>query len=287
MEKNLMNNHSEQDVATDHVYDGIHELDNRLPPWWVWLFYITIIWSVLYMLHYHVLGTGDSSYAEYMKEYDPEWKPPATQSGFSLSYTSPIAAGEDITPRRRVEAALQAQAEAKLAAAQGKIVMPDLNFDDLIITAMQVSTPDNLEKLKTSFPDLYQRYEAGLGSDVPPAAEEAEAAEPEEIIAALTDEASLASGKTIYIANCATCHGQNGEGGIGPNMTDDYYLHGGGMNNSVRIIKNGVTAKGMISWRGILNEQQMIEVASYIETLRGTNPPNAKAPQGEKILANE
>jgi mono/diheme cytochrome c family protein len=287
MEKNLMDKFSEQDAATEHVYDGIHELDNRLPPWWVWLFYITIIWAVLYMLHYHVLGTGDSSYAEYMKEYDPEWKPPVTESGFSFSYKSPVAAGEDVTPRRRVESALMVQAEAKMAAAQGKIAMPDLNFDDLIITAMQVSSPENLEKLKTSFPDLYQKYETGMSADPGAPAAEAAPPEPEVIIEFLTDEASLAAGKTIFITNCATCHGQNGEGGIGPNMTDDYYIHGAGMNNRVRVIKNGVPAKGMISWRGILKDPQIIEVASFIETLRGTNPPKAKAPQGEKVLANE
>ena len=70
-------------------------------------------------------------------------------------------------------------------------------------------------------------------------------------------------------------------------MTDDYYLHGAGMNNAIRTIKNGVPAKGMISWRGILKDQQILEVASYIQTLPGTNPSNAKASQGEKIVANE
>ncbi len=280
-----MDKYSEPDVTTDHVYDGIHELDNRLPPWWVWLFYITIIWSVLYMLHYHVLGTGDSSYAEYMKEYDPEWQPAVSESGFSFGYQSPIAAGEDMTPRRRLESAIMAEAEAKLSASQDKISLPDLNFDDLIITAMKISSPENLEKLRSGFPELYQRYEAeSSGGESEPAAV---AEEPEEEIAPLTDAASLASGKEIYLANCATCHGQNGEGGIGPNMTDDYYLHGGGMNNSIRILNNGVAAKGMIAWRGILKEQQILEVASYLETLIGTNPPNAKAPQGEKILANQ
>ena len=156
-----------------------------------------------------------------------------------------------------------------------------------MIVLQLLSSPENLEKLKTSFPDLYQKYETGINAG--PGAPETEAAapEPEEIIEFLTDEASLAAGKTIFITNCATCHGQNGEGGIGPNMTDDYYIHGAGMNNRIRVIKNGVPAKGMISWRGILKDPQILEVASFIETLRGTNPPKAKAPQGEKILANE
>ena len=280
-----MDKHSEKDVLMDHEYDGIRELDNRLPPWWLYLFYITIIWSVIYMVHFHVIGTGDSSVEEYMKEIDPEWRPPVTESGFSLIYQSPFAAGDNITPRKRVEAALIAAAEAELTASAGFTQVSDLNFDDLIIAAMRVSAPDNLEKLKTSFPELYQKFEASNADghvDV-----ETAPAEPEEEIKILTDEASLASGKDIFLKNCVTCHGQSGEGGIGPNMTDDYYLHGAGMNNAVRTIINGVPAKGMISWRGILKEQQILEVASYIQTLPGTNPPNAKASQGEKIVANE
>ncbi len=279
-----MAKHSEKDVLTDHEYDGIRELDNRLPPWWLYLFYITIIWSVVYMIHFHVIGTGDSSYEEYMIELDPEWKPPLTESAFSFGYHSPFAAGDNITPRKRVEAALIAAAEAELTPSAGITQVSDRNFDDLIITAMEAATPDNLEKLKTGFPELYQKFETSNADQVDV---ETTPAEPAKEIEVLTDEAGLASGKNIFLINCVACHGQSGEGGIGPNMTDDYYLYGAGMTNTVRIIKNGVPAKGMISWQGVLKKQQILEVASYIQTLPGTNPPNAKAPEGEKFTANE
>jgi cytochrome c oxidase cbb3-type subunit 3 len=65
-------------------------------------------------------------------------------------------------------------------------------------------------------------------------------------------------------------------------MTDDYWIHGAGMSSVAHIIKVGVPAKGMISWRATLKEQQILEVGSYILTLHGTNPANGKKPQGEK-----
>lgn len=282
----MMDKDLEKEILLNHSYDGIQELDNKLPPWWLYLFYITIIWSVLYMIHYHVIGTGDSSYVEYMKEYDPDWQAPVSASGFSLGYNSPFAAGENLTPRARAELALQA-AQSEMNAGQGITNVSDLKFEDLIIAAMHISTPEDLEKLKGNFPDLYVKYESGMSGGKSAAVAEATPAEPEVPIDPLTDDASLAAGKSIFIANCATCHGQSGEGGIGPNMTDDYYIHGAGMNNTIRVIKSGVPAKGMISWRGILKEPQILEVSSYILTLRGTNPPKGKAPQGEKIVANE
>ena len=97
----------------------------------------------------------------------------------------------------------------------------------------------------------------------------------------------LVAGKDIYTKNCATCHGQGGEGGVGPNITDDYWIHGAGMNNLVAIVKNGVPAKGMISWRSILNDNQIIQVSSYMMSLYNTNPPNPKKPQGEKVDMTE
>ena len=217
---------------------------------------------------------------------DPEWQPPAAASGFSIGYKSPYYSGEDLTPLKRVEIARLALMAEKSKGAGELPGVSELNFEDLILAAMDVSTAEELEKLKSSFPDIWQKYESnikGKGDGSPAVA----AAEPAVEIDPLTDEASLASGKSIFITNCATCHGQAGEGGIGPNMTDDYFIHGPGMTNTVSIIEKGVPAKGMISWRGILKEQQILEVASYILTLRGTNPPNGKAPQGEKIIAAE
>jgi cytochrome c oxidase cbb3-type subunit III len=100
-------------------------------------------------------------------------------------------------------------------------------------------------------------------------------------VVALKDETSLNAGKTIFIEKCVACHGQKGEGGVGPNMTDDYWLHGGDAKAIFKVIKYGVPDKGMISWKEQLNPKAMQDVTSYILTLKGTNPPNAKAPQGE------
>jgi cytochrome c oxidase cbb3-type subunit III len=98
---------------------------------------------------------------------------------------------------------------------------------------------------------------------------------------ALTDPASIAEGKEIFETKCVSCHGKFGEGNIGPNLTDDYWLHGAGISNIVKTIKYGVPAKGMLSWQGELKKDQILHAASYIMTLHGTNPPNPKAPQGD------
>jgi mono/diheme cytochrome c family protein len=278
---------NENDILMDHNYDGIQELDNDLPPWWLWLFYITIIWSVGYLIHYHVIGTGDSSAVEYLKEMNPDWEETTTKAGFSIEYRSPLYQGDqDLTPLVRVQMALAQEKEAarllaeKQAMGETSISMSDIGFNEIIIAAMNAASAEDLEKLKSAFPDIYEAYQTGESA-------ESVTAEPEKVdepeIEVLTDAASLASGESIYIANCATCHGKLGEGGIGPNLTDEYYLHGPTMNDIIRILNNGVTAKGMISWRGILKPQQMHEVSSYIYQLRGTDPPNAKEPQGEKV----
>lgn len=95
--------------------------------------------------------------------------------------------------------------------------------------------------------------------------------------------AVIEAGFAIYTQNCAVCHGAAGEGGIGPNMTDDYWIHGGEIEDVFRIIKYGVLDKGMIPWEQSLTPMQIAEVSNYILTLRGTNPPNAKEPQGDKV----
>lgn len=97
------------------------------------------------------------------------------------------------------------------------------------------------------------------------------------------------SGKAIYMANCAVCHGNVGEGGIGPNLTDEYWLHGGDIKDVFAVVKYGVPEKGMVPWEQTLTPGQIAEVSNYIITLVGTNPPNPKEPQGEKVApkANE
>jgi cytochrome c oxidase cbb3-type subunit III len=103
----------------------------------------------------------------------------------------------------------------------------------------------------------------------------------ESTVSVLKGEGDLASGRAIYIGKCAVCHGQKGEGGVGPNMTDDYWLHGGDIKSLFTVVKYGVPEKGMISWKEQLKPKEIQEVASFILTMRGTKPENPKAPQGE------
>lgn len=176
-------------IHSTHDFDGIQEYDNDLPPWWKYLFYVTIVFAVGYMLHYHVFRTG----ALQIEEYETE------------------------------------MAQAALIAAQ--------NVED---------------------PNAVTNFEV------------------------LTDAAALEAGKAVYIQNCAACHGQSGEGTVGPNLTDEYWLHGGDVNEIFKTVKFGVPSKGMVPWQGKLTKDQMLEVSSYILSLQGSNPPNAKEAQGEK-----
>lgn len=180
----------EEDILLHHDFDGIRELDNKLPPWWVAMFYITILWGVGYLFYYHV-SDGPSSYDEYVEE---------------------VRRGEE-------------SAAAYLASQTVQIDENSVKYVD--------------------------------------------------------DPAAMANGKSIYMNNCAACHGQLGEGGVGPNMTDDYYVHGGDIKDIFKVIKYGVPEKGMISWKTQLRPVDMQQVASYIMSLRGTNPPNPKDPEGE------
>lgn len=91
----------------------------------------------------------------------------------------------------------------------------------------------------------------------------------------------IASGKTLYVTNCAACHGQLGEGVVGPNLTDAYWLHGGSPEAIIKSITDGIPAKGMIAWKAILGPKKIKETTAYIMSLKGTSPPNAKAAQGE------
>lgn len=176
-------------IHSNHDFDGIQEYDNDLPPWWKYMFYVTIVFAVGYMLHYHVFRTG----ALQTEEYEME------------------------------------MAQAALIAAQ--------NVED---------------------PNAVTNFEV------------------------LTDASALESGKAIYLQNCAACHGQAGEGTVGPNLTDEYWLHGGDVNDIFKTVKFGVPSKGMVPWQGKLTKDQMLEVSSYILSLQGSNPPNAKEAQGEK-----
>jgi cytochrome c oxidase cbb3-type subunit 3 len=181
----------EGDLLMDHDYDGIKELDNNLPPWWVYLFYICIIFGVIYVARYELFGGNNQ------------------------------------------------ETELKMEMAQAKI--------------------DVEEYLKTA-PDLMD----------------------EKTVVLLTDKADLAAGKEIFTTNCAACHRADAGGQIGPNLTDDHWILGGGIKNLFHTITNGGRdGKGMISWKGTLKPKEIQKVASYILSLQGSNPKDPKAPDGE------
>ncbi len=102
------------------------------------------------------------------------------------------------------------------------------------------------------------------------------------LVAAIRDSGRAAAGKSVYQSKCAACHGQSGEGGIGPNLTDDHWLHGQGRPQDVlEVVRKGVPAKGMPAWAELLKPNEQIEVTAYIRSIHGTRPPGAKAAQGE------
>ncbi len=209
-----------EDILLSHDYDGIRELDNDLPPWWLYLFYFTIIFSVVYMVHYHVTKTGPLQIEEYMMEMGA-----VEESGGSLSYKSPYAGDGMGAPKSDMAAA----------------------------AVMDESSGEVADETAPEKP----------------------------MVEKLTDAASLEAGKGIYTINCVACHGVNGEGLIGPNFTDQYWIHGGNINDLIHIINVGVPAKGMIPWDKTLTPEQIHQVSSFILSMQGTNPPNQKAPEGE------
>lgn len=187
----------EESILLDHDYDGIHELDNHLPPWWKGLFYVTIIFAVVYLFVYHIFGALPLSHQEY-----------------------------DIV----MEKARLAR-EAAMAAEGNNIDENNVEFSD--------------------------------AADV------------------------ISSGKAIFERECVACHAPEGQGLIGPNLTDEYWLHGGSINEIFHTIKYGVPQKGMISWQAKLSPKDIQDVACFVMSLQGTtpkNPPPPKAPQGEKYV---
>ena len=185
-----MNSHPNEAKLLDHEADGIKELDNLLPRWWVWLFNLCIVFAVIYMLYYHVFRAGNLQAAEYAKE---------------------AKRGDEI------KAASIAKFES----------------------ALDTLTPS-------------------------------------------TDKAVLGEGLQIFTMSCAPCHRADGGGLVGPNLCDTYWIHGSNYVDNLKTIINGVPAKGMITWRGLLKPDQSQAVGSYIHTLRGTNPKNPKPAENQQ-----
>lgn len=181
----------EKDIMFHHDFDGIRELDNRIPPWFNFMFYGTIIWAVIYLFVFHIFDDGQIQSKEYLAEIN-----------------------------------------------QAKI-----ERDYLIKTGAFIN---------------------------------------EETVTLLNDASTLAEGKDIFAKNCVTCHSADGGGLVGPNLTDEYWIHGGGIKNVFKVIKEGVPAKGMISWQTQLDPKKMQAVASYVISLQGLKPANPKAPEGPK-----
>jgi cytochrome c oxidase cbb3-type subunit 3 len=183
----------EKDIDLGHNYDGIRELDNHLPPWWKWLFYATIGWSVVYLLVFHVFSSLPLSGEEYQNE---------------------VAAAE--LEKKRFLAS-----------------QPQLAID--------------LDKLEYS-----------------------------------ADAEILARGEKVYTINCVPCHRKDGGGNaIGPNLTDNYWIHGGTVKNIYSTVNDGFVEKGMPAWGKTMSQGDVRDVTFFVLSLLGTNPADAKAPQGE------
>jgi len=183
----------EESIMLDHNYDGIVELDNKMPPWLKLLFLFTIGFAIVYVSMYLVTDFGALQLEEY--------------------------ANENTIAEKQKE-------QRNLLAAN--------------------SIDETSVKLET-------------GSQ------------------------AVEEGKAIYLQNCKACHGAFGEGGVGPNLTDPFWIHGGTINEVFKTVKYGVPQKGMIAWQTKLNPLQMQKVSSFILSIQATNPPNGKLPQGEKV----
>ena len=180
----------DRDRLLDHEYDGIREYDNPMPRWWVYLFWGTIVFSVVYAMNLGPVGSGAGRIAQY---------------------------------------------EAEMADFRARHPRPG------------------------------------------------PAASATELAALVSDPDAVALGKATYATSCAACHGAAGGGLIGPNLTDDYWLHGGTLPEVLRTVSEGVPAKGMPGWGKLLKPEQVSAVVAYVASIHDTHPPDAKPPQGELV----
>jgi cytochrome c oxidase cbb3-type subunit 3 len=183
---------NEKDIELDHDYDGIKELDNGLPPWFTGLFYATILFALVYLVRFHVVG-------DYTQEEE-----------YIIENTL---------------------AEKKV------------------------------EEYNKTAPDLMNKEKVTL----------------------LTEPAALAEGKAIFTTNCVLCHKADAGGAIGPNLTDQNWILGGGIKNVFNTLtEGGRPGKGMVAWKESLKPTEIQKVASYVLSLQGTKPAGGKAPEGDE-----
>lgn len=181
----------EASIDTGHSYDGIRELNNVTPPWFIAGFLLSILFAIVYLYRYHVAESAPLQIEEYTI----------------------------------------AVAEAKVKQA---------------------------EYLKTQANNVDESSVVFLGAD------------------------GIAAGQALFATNCVACHGDKGQGAsVGPNLSDNYWLHKGSIQDIFKSIKYGWQEKGMKSWKDDFSPNQIAQLTSYIYSLKGSNPAGAKEPQGE------
>lgn len=180
---------SDSEEKVIHVYDGIRELDNQLPRWWIQIFYASIFFSVVYFAYYHILETGKSQ---------------------NVIMDEQLASEQSSKPSQKLE-----------------------------INAALFKDIDKKEK--------------------------------------------VAEGKAAFLGKCQSCHGAAGGGGIGPNLTDKFWIHGAAPEAIGKSIYEGYPAMGMPAWGAIVTDSELVALVAYVVSLKGTNPPGAKAPQGQPV----
>lgn len=184
-----MSNNIDDKLIKDHEYDGIKELDNPLPGWWLTTFYGTIIFAVIYYIYYTFMGG------------------PTLQDEL-------------------------------------KVAMNEVNANK----AANVKTLSE-EELTAKI--------------TPPVIEE---------------------GKAVFATRCASCHGEKGGGLIGPNLTDNFWIHGTGTRADIyTVVSQGVADKGMPAWGELLKPEEVIAAVGFVYSLKNTNIPGGKAPQGNEV----
>ncbi len=184
----------EKSLLLDHDYDGIKELDNPLPMWWLWTFFGAIIFSFIYFIHYHLDGGG-------------------------MSLNEQIAQGAQKIDKMRADA-----------------------------RANRKTLPED------------------------------------EFIKLASDSSLVEKGKVVYGTYCASCHGPDGGGLIGPNLTDNFWkMNDVSMGSIASVVRSGIAGTGMPPWEAVLDNEQVQNVTIYIRSIQGSSPTNPKAPEGKEV----